>query len=111
EALLSRVVEHRQVDELHRRLTLESSVGAFRQPDRAHAAAAKRTFEHVGPDLHAGKSSLRFEPRFVEEALRDGGLVCGQQVGEYVRGVRALRAHAREKWPAIGWAEIEQLIQ
>jgi hypothetical protein len=23
----------------------------------------------------------------------------------------ALRAHARQKWPAIGWDEIEQLIQ
>ena len=66
EALASRVIEPRQVEELESDVAFEPAIAARRQPDGAHAARTERADQGISTDAAArhrrgGREWRRFE--------------------------------------------------
>jgi hypothetical protein len=68
EALGAAGGEHARGEELDRHLAFVAAVGAARQPDAAHAAAAELAHQRVGADGLAGHVRWRLHRRGLQEA-------------------------------------------
>ena len=108
ESFLAEGTQAGQVEELDRRSSLESSVGAPREPHRAHPALPNGSLKRVRTDPDPRHFQIE---RLGQEATAVGRCVGGQQGGDFGGDRRRFGAQLREPRRPVVVGQVERVVE